>query len=55
MTLLPVGRHFFHDDHIGNFSRTFSKAVGVEGDTEDGLHTSIVQLAAVSNWNSLDV
>lgn len=53
--LLPVGRQFFHDDHIGDFSVTFSRAGGVNGDTADGLHTPILQLAAVSNWDPLDI
>lgn len=55
LILMPAGRQFFHDDHIGDFSVTFSKAGGVNGDTSDGLHTPILQLAAVSNWDPLDI
>jgi hypothetical protein len=49
------GRQFFNDPRIGDFSITFTKAGGVDGDTKDGLHSPILQLADVSNWDPIDV
>ncbi|KAK3176434.1 hypothetical protein OEA41_007757 [Lepraria neglecta] len=49
------GRQYFTNPHIGDLSITFSKAGGVDGDTEDGLHSPILQLANINNLDPLDV
>lgn len=49
------GRQYFTDPRIGDFSITFSAAGGKNGDTEDGLHNPLLQLADVDNWEVIDV
>ena len=49
------GRQYFHDDRVGDFSITWSQAGGVNGNTEDGLHHPILQLANIGDWDPLDV
>lgn len=42
-------------DQIGDFSVTYSKAGGIEGDKTDGLHSPILQFANINNWEPLDL
>ena len=49
------GRQYFHMDQLGDFSVTYSKAGGVNGDTTDGLHSPVLQFANINNWESLDL
>lgn len=46
--LYYLGRQYFDDPNIGDYSITFTQAGGVDGNTEDGLHHPILQLANVS-------
>ncbi|KAF1985101.1 hypothetical protein K402DRAFT_464743 [Aulographum hederae CBS 113979] len=48
-------RQYFHHNEIGGLSITFSKAGGVDGNTRDGLHTPILQLANIADWEIIDV
>ena len=50
-----TGRQYFHMDQIGDFSVTYSKAGGVDGDTTDGLHSPVLQFANINNWEPLDL
>lgn len=49
------GRQYFHDENIGDFSITFSEAGGVNGNKKDGLHTPILQVANINNWEPINV
>lgn len=49
------GRQYFHMDQIGDFSVTYSKAGGVDGDTTDGLHSPVLQFANIGDWEPLDL
>lgn len=44
-----------NDPMIGDFSITFTEAGGVNGNTQDGLHNPILQLAQIGNWQPIDV
>lgn len=52
---LSTGRQYFDNADIGRFSITFTKAGGVNGDTQDGLHSPVIQLENLNNWEPLDV
>ncbi|ORY58227.1 uncharacterized protein BCR38DRAFT_478034 [Pseudomassariella vexata] len=51
------GRQFFTDPDLGDFSVTFTKAGGVDGNTQDGqvLHHPVVQLAGFNDWEPIDI
>lgn len=49
------GRQYFSDPNIGDFSVEFSEAGGVNGNTEDGLHTPILRVANIGNNQPIDV
>ncbi|CAO2654522.1 Nn.00g112550.m01.CDS01 [Neocucurbitaria sp. VM-36] len=49
------GNQFFTHPDIGDFSIQYTKAGGVDGNTEDGLHHPIVKFANLNNWEPMDV
>ncbi|KAH7408213.1 hypothetical protein DE146DRAFT_645574 [Phaeosphaeria sp. MPI-PUGE-AT-0046c] len=49
------GRQYFNHPDIGDFSITFSKAGGKDGNHEDGLHDPILQFANLNDWEPMDV
>lgn len=42
-----LGRQYFNDPLIGDYSITYTQAGGVNGNTQDGLHHPILQVADV--------
>lgn len=42
-----LGRQYFNDPLIGDYSINYTQAGGVNGNTQDGLHHPILQVADV--------
>lgn len=49
------GRQYFSHPDVGDFSITYSKAGGKDGNKEDGLHDPILQFANLNDWEKMDV
>ncbi|KAH7077767.1 hypothetical protein BKA63DRAFT_271590 [Paraphoma chrysanthemicola] len=49
------GRQYFTRPEIGDFSITFTKAGGIDGNKEDGLHHPVYQFANLNDWEPLNV
>jgi hypothetical protein len=49
------GNQFFTHPEIGDFSIQFTKAGGVDGNKEDGLHHPIFRFKNLNNWEDLNV
>ena len=52
--LIP-GRQYFSHPSVGDLSITYTKAGGKNGDTTEGLHSPIIQLANLNNWENINV
>lgn len=50
-----TGRNYFSDPSIGDFSVTYTKAGGVNGDTTDGLHSPVLHFANIGNNEDLNI
>jgi len=50
-----AGRQYFSDPKLGDFSITYTKAGGVDGDTTDGLHSPVLQFANIGNNEKIDI